>query len=108
MKILAAQLHVGSKDVNYQMDTYVWKKKPRNEGSSIINIRKFWEKLLLAARAIVAVENPADVCAISCQPQGTDLTFEIAGFSLSFHFLGQRAVLKFAKYTGATAIGKDR
>lgn len=86
LKILAAQLHVGSKDVNYQMDTYVWKKKPKNEGSSIINIRKFWEKLVLTARAIVAVENPADVCAISCQPQG------------------QRAVLKFAKYTGASAI----
>jgi small subunit ribosomal protein SAe len=86
LKILAAQLHIGSKDVDYQMETYVWKKKPRNEASSVINIRKFWEKLLLAARAIVAVENPADVCAISCQPQG------------------QRAVLKFAKYTGATAI----
>ncbi len=39
-------------------------------GSSVVNIRKFWEKLLLAARAIVAVENPGDVCAISCQPQG--------------------------------------
>ncbi|CAF1004173.1 unnamed protein product [Rotaria sordida] len=86
LKILAAKLHIGSKDVNYQMDTYVWKKKPRNEDASIINIRKFWEKLLLAARAIVAVENPTDVCAISCQPQG------------------QRAVLKFAKHTGATAI----
>jgi small subunit ribosomal protein SAe len=86
LKILAAQLHIGSKDVDYQMDTYVWKKKPRNESASIINIRKFWEKLVLAARAIVAVEHPADVCAISCQPQG------------------QRAVLKFAKYTGATAI----
>jgi small subunit ribosomal protein SAe len=86
LKILAAQLHIGSKDVDYQMDTYVWKKKPKNEGSSVINVRKFWEKLLLAARAIVAVENPADVCAISCQPQG------------------QRAVLKYAKYTGATAI----
>jgi small subunit ribosomal protein SAe len=86
LKILAAQLHIGSKDVDYQMETYVWKKKPKNEGSSVINVRKFWEKLLLAARAIVAVENPADVCAISCQPQG------------------QRAVLKYAKYTGATAI----
>lgn len=73
LKILAAQLHVGSKDVNYQMDTYVWKKKPRNESASIINIRKFWEKLVLAARAIVAVENPADVCAISCQPQGNEI-----------------------------------
>jgi len=62
------------------------RKKPKNEGSSVINVRKFWEKLLLAARAIVAVENPADVCVISCQPQG------------------QRAVLKYAKYTNATAI----
>jgi len=86
LKILAAQLHIGSKDVDFQMDTYVWKKKPRNENSSIINVRKFWEKLVLAARAIVAVENPADVCVISCAPQG------------------QRAVLKYAKYTGATAI----
>lgn len=39
-------------------------------GSSVVNIRKFWEKIVLAARAIVAIENPADVCAISCQPQG--------------------------------------
>jgi len=70
LKILAAQLHIGSKDVDYQMETYVWKKKPRNEAASIVNIRKFWEKLVLAARAIVAVENPADVCVISCQPQG--------------------------------------
>ncbi len=36
LKILAAQLHIGSKDVDYQMDTYVWKKKPRNEGSNSI------------------------------------------------------------------------
>lgn len=76
LKILAAQLHIGSKDVDSQMESYVWKKKPRNEGTSIINIRKFWEKLMLAARAIVAVENPADVCVISCQPQGmTPLLF---------------------------------
>ena len=32
LKILAAQLHVGSKDVDHQMNTYVWKKKPKNEG----------------------------------------------------------------------------
>jgi hypothetical protein len=32
---------------------------------------------MLAARAIVAVENPADVCAISCQPQGRQRLFSI-------------------------------
>lgn len=39
-------------------------------GSFIINLRKTWEKLLLAARIIVAVENPADVCVISSRPYG--------------------------------------
>jgi small subunit ribosomal protein SAe len=86
LKILAAQLHVGSKDVDYQMDTYVWKKKPRSEGSSIINVRKFWEKLLLAARAIVAVENPADVCAISCQPQGRRTLSKKIGFIREYFY----------------------
>ena len=52
----------------------------------IINLRRTWEKLLLAARAIAAIENPADVCVISARPYG------------------QRAVLKFASHTGATPV----
>ena len=55
-------------------------------GVHIINIKKTWEKLLLAARAIAAIENPVDVCVISARPYG------------------QRAVLKFASATGATPI----
>lgn len=44
------------------------------------------EKLVLAARIIAAVDNPADVCVISARPYG------------------QRAVLKFASHVGATPI----
>ena len=55
-------------------------------GIYIINLKKTWEKLLFAARAIAAIENPADVCVISARPYG------------------QRAVLKFAYHTGATPI----
>lgn len=44
------------------------------------------EKIVLAARIIAAIDNPADVCVISARPYG------------------QRAVLKFASHTGATAI----
>ena len=36
----------------------------------IINVKKTWEKLLLAARVIAAIENPADVFAISARPFG--------------------------------------
>lgn len=34
-------------------------------GIYIINLKRTWEKLLLAAQAIVAIENPADVSVIS-------------------------------------------
>jgi small subunit ribosomal protein SAe len=66
------------------MEQYVFKR--RNDGIHLIDIRKTWEKLLLAARAIVAVENPADVCIITNKPQA------------------QRAILKFAAHTGASPI----
>ena len=55
-------------------------------GIHILNIGKTWEKLVLAARVIAAVENPNDVCVISARPYG------------------HRAVLKYAANTGAQAI----
>ena len=41
-----------------------------NSGVYIINLKRTWEKLLLAARAIVAIENPADICVISSRNTG--------------------------------------
>jgi len=83
-KLLACSTHIGSNNLDYQMEQYVYKR--RNDGIYIINLKKTWEKLLIAARAIAAIENPADVCVISARPYG------------------QRAVLKFASATGATPI----
>lgn len=82
--LLAAQSHLGSKNLQVHMEPYLWKTRP--DGINIINIGKTWEKIVLAARVIAAIDNPADVCAISARPYG------------------QRAVLKFAAHTGATAI----
>jgi len=67
------------------MERYVYKKR-NGDGVNVINLAKTYEKLILAARVIVAIENPADVCVIST-PQ-----------------IGQRAVLKYARFTGANAI----
>jgi len=83
-KLLLATVHQGSTNEDYQMKQYIFKRRP--DGVHIINVKKTWEKLLLAARAIAAIENPADVCVISARPYG------------------QRAVLKFASATGATPI----
>jgi small subunit ribosomal protein SAe len=82
-KMLACQVHLGARNLEPAMERYIWKR--RSDGVFLIDLQKTWEKLVLAARIIVAIENPQDVCAVSARD------------------FGQRAVLKFAKYTGAQA-----
>ena len=55
-KMLAATTHIGSDNSETTMEQYIFKKK--TDGVNIINLKKTWEKLVLAARAIAAVENP--------------------------------------------------
>jgi len=83
-KMLASDVHIGTTNLDPQMHNYVWKRRP--DGHYIFNLGKTWEKLMLAARVIVAIENPQDVCVISARTWG------------------QRAVLKFAGFIGAQAI----
>lgn len=82
--MLAATVHIGTRNSDFKMKEYIWKRK--NDGTHIINLGKTWEKLMIAARIIVAIENPQDVVVIS----GTSY--------------GQRAVLKFSHYTGSQSI----
>lgn len=84
MKMLTAEVHIGTTNADKKMSEYIWKR--RADGLHIINSQKTWEKLMLAARIITAIENPQDVVVISARPYG------------------QRAVLKFAQYTGAQCI----
>ncbi|XP_044496135.1 40S ribosomal protein Sa-2-like [Mangifera indica] len=82
--MLASDVHLGTKNCDFQMERYIFKR--RQDGIYIINLGKTWEKLQMAARVIVAIENPQDIIVQSARPYG------------------QRAVLKFAQYTGAHAI----
>ncbi|CAD7673552.1 unnamed protein product [Nyctereutes procyonoides] len=50
------------------MEQYIYKRK--SDGIYIINRKRTWEKLLLAARAIVTIENPADVSVTSSRNTG--------------------------------------
>jgi small subunit ribosomal protein SAe len=83
--LLAANAHLGSKNCDAQMNRYVWRR--RKDGVHIIHLGKTWEKLMLAARIIVAIENPEDVVVVSARQ------------------FGQRAVFKFAQHTGAQYVG---
>lgn len=81
-KMLKAKVHVGCKNKNFLMNKYIH--SVNDEGHNIFNLHKTWEKMVLAARLLVAIESPKDICAISGRPFGT------------------RAVLKFCGHVGAT------
>lgn len=84
-KMLMASVHVGTKNINFQMKKYIYKQRA-DTGVNIIDLHKTWEKMVLAARVLVAIENPKDIAAISGRVYGT------------------RAVLKFATHIGASGM----
>mmetsp|Transcript_22850 Transcript_22850/g.44426 ORF Transcript_22850/g.44426 Transcript_22850/m.44426 type:complete len:278 (-) Transcript_22850:60-893(-) len=79
--MLVCKTHLGTVNCDYRMKRYVFRRTA--DGIHIIHLGKTWEKLMVAARIIVAIENPADIIVASQRPYGS------------------RAVLKFAQYTGA-------
>jgi small subunit ribosomal protein SAe len=60
------------------------------EGVHLINPQHILEKIKLAARIIVTVDNADDVIVVSARPYG------------------QRAVFKYAQYTGAVSTSSSR
>ena len=75
--MLSAGVHTGTRNSDSGMEEYIWRR--RRDGLHILNIGKTWEKIMLAARVIVAIENPEDVVAIS---------------ALSFHRASGRRALR--------------
>jgi len=82
--MLVCKTHLGTRNCDYRMKRYVFRRTV--DGIHIIHLGKTWEKLMVAARIIVAIENPADIIVASQRPYGS------------------RAVLKFSQYTGASAL----
>jgi len=83
-KMLVCKTHLGTRNLDHRMKRYVFKRTA--DGIHIIHIGKTWEKLMVAARVIVAIENPQDILIASQRPYGS------------------RAVLKFSQYTGAQPV----
>jgi len=88
LRLLGSNAHFGTLNLNYEMKRYVDHKN--SEGVHIINLEQTWQKIKLAARVIVAVDRSDEVIVVCARPYG------------------QRAVIKYAKYTGATATSSTR
>jgi len=82
--MLVCKTHLGTRNCDYRMKRYVFRRTV--DGIHIIHLGKTWEKVMVAARVIVAIENPSDVVVASQRPYGS------------------RAVLKFSQYTGTHAM----
>lgn len=82
--LLACECHKGAKGLETTMKKYVHTKT--KDGVNIINLGKTWEKLMLAARILVTIENPQDICVVATKTYA------------------QRAALKFGQYVGASYI----
>jgi len=80
-RLLAAHCHLGTKNVTHSMNKYVYART--KEGVHVINLHMTWEKLVLAARIIAAIENPQDVTVSSLR------------------LFGQRAIFKFSQHVGS-------
>merc|ERR1712028_218143 len=83
--MLAANVYLGTQNCSKKMKPYIYTRN--KEGIYCINIAKTWEKLMIAARIIAAIENPKDVVVVSNRD------------------MAQRAILKFGEYTGANFFG---
>jgi len=82
--MLVCKTHLGTRNCDHRMKRYVFRRTV--DGIHIIHLGKAWEKIMVAARAIVTIENPSDIIVASQRPYGS------------------RAVLKFSQYTGAHAM----
>jgi len=87
VNMLAAEVHIGTNNCTKMMEGYVFRRN--KEGIYYIDLAKTWEKLMVAARIIAAVQakNPKDVLIVSSRPYA------------------QRAILKFATHTKANYLG---
>merc|ERR1712166_542935 len=83
--MLASRVHIGTQNCSKKMKPYVYTRN--KEGIHYLNISKSWEKLMIAARVIAAINNPKDVLVVANRQ------------------FAQRAILKFATHTGANYFG---
>jgi len=90
-KMIACRVQIGAENLDSSMERYVYGRN--KNGIHIIDLRKTVEKIQLAARVIVAMENPADVIAVSLNSANSKLPP-----------IAQRAVLKFSQYLSARHI----
>lgn len=82
LRLIHSKCHIGSKNYNTHMKRFI--SHFAKDGTSIFDVVQTYQKIKLAARVIAGIPEIADVYAISSRNSG------------------QRAVMKFSKFTGCS------
>merc|ERR1711948_115598 len=88
LRLIHSQCHLGNTNYHRSMERFVNHVTP--EGVPVFKVEQTYNKILLAARLIAGQPNLEDVIVVSSRD------------------LGQRAVIKFATYTGCSATSNAR
>merc|ERR1712151_1047539 len=88
LRLLHSECHLGNQNYHTSMERYINHVTP--EGVPVFKIEETYNKIRLAARVIAGQPNLEDVIVVSSRD------------------LGQRAVIKFATFTGASATSNAR
>jgi len=88
MRLLHSECHLGTQNYNRSMERYIDHITP--EGVTVFKLEETYAKIKLAAKVIAGQPNLEDVIVVSSRD------------------LGQRAVIKFAAYTGCSATSAAR
>lgn len=88
LRLLHSECHVGSSNYNLQMKRFIH--SVSESGVPVFKIKETYARIKLAARIIAGVKDLSEVFAISSRDSG------------------QRAVVKFAHYTGCSVNSKSK
>lgn len=83
-KMLVCKTHLGTLNADYRMKRYIFRRT--QDGIHLLDLGKSWEKIMVAARVIVTIENPAEILVVSQRPYG------------------DRAIFKFSQHLGTKAL----
>lgn len=74
LKSFVAETLLGGTDLDFQMEQYVYE----SAGIYITKLKRTWDKLLLVAHAVVAIENLANVSVTSPRSSGQQAMLKFA------------------------------
>lgn len=98
--LLACSSHIGAKNIDQKMKRYSYAR--REDGIHLINLKLFWTKMLLAARIIASMENPADICVISSLTCAQRAVSKLAEFIMATPIIGKFTPGTFTNHTTRT------